>query len=175
MVSVARGVEPERGGRNVVGPSGVVQPAMQDTSQTREFERLPRMNRKVVRLLIGLVIGIAVLAVVGVVAYNYGASGHNSPVTFFGPMRGYGRGMGWDGWGFGLWGLIPLLLFGLLVFVLFSWLLSGPSRPASMPPTPPQGPTGDGLDGLRQLSEMHSRGELTDEEFTAAKRRLLGL
>jgi len=141
----------------------------------REFERLQRMNRKVARVLIAIVAGIAVLAVIGVVAYNFGASGHNGPVTFFGPMRGYGRPMGWFDGGFGLWGLIPLLVFGFLLVVLFGWLFSGPSRPAAMPPTPPQSQTGEGLDGLRQLSEMRGRGELTDEEFTAAKRRLLGL
>lgn len=132
------------------------------------------MNRKVARILLGLVVVIIVVGVIGVVAYNYGASSNNGPATFFGPMRGYGR-MGWSGWGYGLWGLIPLLLFGCLAFVLFSWLFAGSSRPASMPPTPPQNPTGEGLDGLRQLSEMHGRGELTDEEFTAAKRKLLGL
>jgi len=33
----------------------------------------------------------------------------------------------------------------------------------------------DGIDRLRDLAAMHEKGQLTDEEFTAAKRRLLGL
>lgn len=129
------------------------------------------MNRKVARLLIALVIGIAVVAVVGVLAYNYGASNQSGP--FIGPMRGYRMPMAGYGWGFGFGGLLWLLLIGILVFLLISWAISGPVRPAS-PPVPPS-QTGEGLDGLRQLSDMHSRGELTDEEFAAAKRKLLGL
>jgi hypothetical protein len=31
------------------------------------------------------------------------------------------------------------------------------------------------VDRLRELSELHDRGSLTDEEFAAAKRKLLGL
>jgi len=41
-------------------------------------------------------------------------------------------------------------------------------------PTAPTNPA-TGVDRLRELAELHDRGALTDEEFTAAKRQLLGL
>lgn len=45
-----------------------------------------------------------------------------------------------------------------------------------MPPVPLVPPAvTDGIDRLRDLAAMHEKGQLTDEEFTAAKRRLLGL
>jgi hypothetical protein len=48
-----------------------------------------------------------------------------------------------------------------------------------VPPVPPVPPAvtavTDGIDRLRDLAAMHEKGQLTDEEFTAAKRRLLGL
>jgi hypothetical protein len=31
------------------------------------------------------------------------------------------------------------------------------------------------MEQLRELSDLHSNGQLTDEEFTAAKRKILGL
>jgi hypothetical protein len=36
-------------------------------------------------------------------------------------------------------------------------------------------PAAGDLDRLHQLSELHDQGKLTDDEFTAAKRKLLGL
>jgi hypothetical protein len=48
-----------------------------------------------------------------------------------------------------------------------------PPAPAYAPPTPPaaSGTTAD----LDQLVQFHNQGVLSDEEFTAAKRKLLGL
>jgi uncharacterized membrane protein len=137
------------------------------------------MSSKVVRRLLGLVIGVVALAIVGVVAYNLGINaGHGGAQPMFGPMRGYGRMGGFDA-GLGLWGLFPLLLLGLLIVGLIAFLATPGGRPApsSTQPTasPSSGPAASGVDGLQQLTEMHTRGELTDEEFTAAKRRLLGL
>jgi hypothetical protein len=47
--------------------------------------------------------------------------------------------------------------------------LSSPAKPQE--PGLPVSP----VDGLVQLAELHARGALTDEEFAAAKARLLGL
>ena len=48
-----------------------------------------------------------------------------------------------------------------------------PPAPAYAPPTPPaaSGTTAD----LDQLVQFHNQGVLSDEEFTAAKKKLLGL
>lgn len=48
-----------------------------------------------------------------------------------------------------------------------------PPAPAYAPPTPPA-PSGATAD-LDQLVQFHSSGVLTDEEFTAAKAKLLGI
>jgi uncharacterized membrane protein len=140
------------------------------------------MSRKVVWRLLGLLVGVLALAIIGVVAYKLGANAsHGGAQTAFGPMRGFGRMVGFDG-GFGLWGLIPLLLLGLLVVGLVAVLATpiGRPTPPSTPPMPgpgvaSSGVASSGVDGLQQLTEMHTRGDLTDEEFSAAKRRLLGL
>jgi uncharacterized membrane protein len=131
------------------------------------------MNRKVVWRLIGLVVVIAAVAAVGVVAYNYGINaGHNGTTQpLFGPLRGTGRMVGF-GLGYGLLGLFPVVVFGLLLVGLFAVLFAQPAHPA---PSSQQNVPGTGVDGLRELSEMRGRGELTDEEFTIAKKRLLGL
>ena len=45
------------------------------------------------------------------------------------------------------------------------------------PPPPQQAPPAQGssmLDQLNQLNELHQQGALSDEEFTAAKAKLLG-
>jgi uncharacterized membrane protein len=129
------------------------------------------MNRKLAWRLLGLAIGIAALAIVGVVAYNYGVSaGHGGTQAVFGPMRGYGRVGGFAS-GYGLLGLVPALIFGLLLVGLFAVLFSGFGRST---PASAQGVPEAGVDRLRELSEMHGRGELTDTEFTAAKQKLLG-
>jgi Short C-terminal domain len=48
-----------------------------------------------------------------------------------------------------------------------------PPPPAYAPPTPPA-PSGATAD-LDQLVQFHNSGVLTDEEFTAAKAKLLGI
>ncbi|MGA3056974.1 MAG: SHOCT domain-containing protein [Candidatus Limnocylindrales bacterium] len=134
------------------------------------------MKRNGLMALLGIVAGLAVLAAVGIVAYNFGLNtGDNGGHTVFGPMmRGYhdgnfgmGAGTGW--W---WWAIIPVLLLGFVVIWLFAAILAGPRR--DTPATAP-GPSGDSVERLRELTEMHDRGALTDDEFAAAKRKLLGL
>jgi hypothetical protein len=49
-----------------------------------------------------------------------------------------------------------------------------PPEPAPQAPAPPAPAGSPMLDQLNQLSALHERGVLTDEEFTAAKAKLLG-
>ena len=50
-----------------------------------------------------------------------------------------------------------------------------PQQPAAAPPPPPPAAAAPSmLDQLNQLSTLHGEGALTDEEFTAAKAKLLG-
>ena len=42
------------------------------------------------------------------------------------------------------------------------------------PPPPPPAGGGDLVAQLKQLGELHTQGAITDEEFTAAKAKLLG-
>ena len=51
-----------------------------------------------------------------------------------------------------------------------------PQQQYQQPPPPPQAaPAGPSmLDQLNQLTELHTQGALTDEEFAAAKAKLLG-
>jgi uncharacterized membrane protein len=131
------------------------------------------MKSTVARRLVVIVIVLAALAGVAAVAYHIGATNGNGPVFRGGPFRGGMMGWGY-GSGFGLFWLIGLVIAGVLVFWLLAALLSPDSRTrggsaGAVTPAP-----GD-LDRLAQLSEMHTRGELTDDEFTAAKRKLLGL
>jgi hypothetical protein len=51
------------------------------------------------------------------------------------------------------------------------------AQPQAAPPPPPPPPPAAApsmLDQLNQLSTLHTQGALTDEEFTAAKAKLLG-
>jgi uncharacterized membrane protein len=79
------------------------------------------------------------------------------------------------GAGFGLFGLLGFILVGLLVFWLIAAIVSPDGRSRGPVGTAPGAPAAGDFDRLRELSEMHTRGELTDEEFTAAKRKILGL
>jgi uncharacterized membrane protein len=128
------------------------------------------MKRTVLRRLTGLVILLAAIAIIGVVAYNFGLT-HAPGST---PLRGMPFHRDYGGWGyglgFGLFGILGFVLIGLLVF----WLLAAFLAPNSGGSRPAGSNTGD-LDRLRELAEMHARNELTDEEFTAAKRKLLDL
>jgi hypothetical protein len=52
-----------------------------------------------------------------------------------------------------------------------------PPQPAYAPPPAEQGaPSGGGdlVSQLKQLGELHTQGAITDEEFSAAKAKLLG-
>ncbi|HXR27163.1 MAG TPA: SHOCT domain-containing protein [Candidatus Baltobacteraceae bacterium] len=52
---------------------------------------------------------------------------------------------------------------------------SPPTTPASSPPSlMPDGGTPDPVDRLSELARLHGDGSLTDEEFTQAKREVLG-
>jgi uncharacterized membrane protein len=120
-------------------------------------------NRLLVILVIVLVAGVAV-----VVAYNVGV-GHTAGATFIGPFARGGRGFMMAG-GFGWFGLLgPLVLIGLFVGLLVLVLRSA----ASSAQRPQPGP--DPVDKLKELADLHAAGSLSDEEFAAAKRRLLGL
>ena len=131
------------------------------------------MKRKGALAVLGIAVAGVALAAVGLIAYNMGVTnGGDGGHMVFGPMmrghRGVEFGMGVGGW----WGIIPALLVGLVVVLVVAALLAGAGRGTSSPaPTP----SADPPSGLRELVEMHDRGALTEEEFTAAKRKLLGL
>jgi uncharacterized membrane protein len=132
------------------------------------------MKRKGLMALLGIVAGLAILAAVGIVAYNFGVNtGDNGGHAVFGPMmRGYGGGYYGMSTGWWWWGIVPALLFGFVIALVVWALLGGTGRSAT---TQAPGPSGESPAGLRELVEMHDRGALTDDEFTAAKRKLLGL
>lgn len=46
--------------------------------------------------------------------------------------------------------------------------------PAPPPPAPTVGPA-DPMDEIERLADLHGSGQLTDEEFSAAKAQVLGL
>lgn len=48
-------------------------------------------------------------------------------------------------------------------------------RDSATTPAAPAGPTGPGVEDLGRLAELHAAGVLTDEEFSAAKAKALGL
>ncbi len=128
------------------------------------------MRSTAIRRLAVLVVVLAALGAVAVAAYNFGVGRGPASTSIRGmTFRGPGLGLGYR-LGYGVFGLLGFVLIGLLLFWLLAALLS-PDR-GSNRPAPPAG--GD-VDRLRELSEMRSRGELTDEEFTAAKRKFLGL
>jgi len=47
--------------------------------------------------------------------------------------------------------------------------------PAPPPPAPNQGVSPEAIDQLKQLADLKSQGILTDEEFDAQKKKILGL
>lgn len=129
------------------------------------------MNRTALRRLGALVVALAVVALVGLVAYQAGTGNMpgSQPLMRGTPFRGFGEGMGYAP-GIGLLGLLGFVVVGLLVFWLLITLVT-PYRGASGSAAPT---TGD-LERLRELADLHTAGKLTDEEFTAAKRKVLGL
>jgi hypothetical protein len=127
------------------------------------------MNGNGVRRLALVLIGIAALAIVGFVAYHAGTTTNDGSIRMpFGPMH-VNRGYGWPG--FGLFGLVAFIAIGLLAVWVVAALFSGAGG-GIRPSVPPAG--GD-VERLRELAEMHDRGALTDDEFAAAKRKLLGM
>ena len=118
------------------------------------------------RRLAWIVLFVLLLVVVGAVGYRLGVA-HGGGVN-----AAALRGFGFRSPGIGLLGLLgPLVLVGLAVtFVVL--LVREPARPPT-PPEPRDG--GDGVNRLRELATMHAQGQLTDEEFAAATRKLLGL
>ncbi len=118
------------------------------------------------RRLAWIALVVLLLVVAGAVGYRLGIAhgGIGNAVAV--------RGFGFRYPGIGLLGLLgPILVVGLAV-TLVVLLIREPARPFT-PPDAPEG--GDGVDRLRALATMHAQGQLTDEEFAAAKRRLLGL
>jgi Short C-terminal domain len=122
---------------------------------------------------------IILIVVVGVVGFWLGTAVADRGQFAVMPMRGFGvRGQGFAIGGL-LWGL---LLVGLGV-AFVALLVRASEHRAPAPPTVTPGPNEpaappavtDGIDRLRDLAAMHEKGQLTDEEFTAAKRRLLGV
>ena len=131
------------------------------------------MKRNGALVVLGIAVAGAALVAVALIAYNLGVTnGGDGGHIAFGPMmrgdRGMEFGMGVGGW----WGIIPALLVGLVIVLVVAVLLTGAGRSASS--LAPQ-PSSDPPSGLRELVEMHDRGALTEEEFAAAKRKLLGL
>ena len=129
------------------------------------------MNRTILRRMGALVVALAVVAVVGVVAYQVGTGNlaGSHPMMRVSTFRGFGEGMGYAP-GVGLLGLLGFVGVGVLVV----WLLLALVTPKRDEPVPVAPTTGD-LERLRELSDLHTAGKLTDEEFTVAKRKVLGL
>ena len=129
------------------------------------------MNSSRARRAAWLILGIVVLVVVGAGAYALGVNNHSNGAGLPHMMRGYGGWLGMGGYGgfdgFGIFGLFWILLLVLLFVFLLSALFAPSAGSRSSDPA--------GLDRLKELSEMHDKGALTDEEFSAAKRKLLGL
>ena len=129
------------------------------------------MNRTILRRMGALLVALAVVAVVGVVAYQVGTGNlaGSHPMMRVSTFRGFGEGMGYAP-GVGLLGLLGFVGVGVLAVWLLLALVT-PNRGAPVPVAPT---TGD-LERLRELSDLHTAGKLTDEEFTVAKRKVLGL
>jgi uncharacterized membrane protein len=129
------------------------------------------MKKNLVRLVAVVAIALVVVGVVGVAAYHFGVtSTSGAPMMRGMPVRGFVGVRGYDWPGVGLLGLLGLVLVGVLVFWLLAALLS-PNRGGSSS----TGPAAGDVERLRELSDMHAQGHLTDDEFAAAKRKILGL
>jgi len=145
------------------------------------------------------------LGVVAAAAYGLGANAnHAGPFMVRRGFGTFGFGGGaW--WGFlpGLLVVLGVVFLLLVLLTASASHPAQPVRPPWTPPMPPTPPTptdptdptapmtpttpavpsgatggaSDSLDvaRLRELSELHDNRKLTDEEFAAAKRKLLGL
>ncbi len=116
------------------------------------------------RRVAGIVLVVLLLVVAGAVGFWLGAAAHGRPVGAM-PMRGFGFRYP----GFTLLRVLGPLVLVVLAVAFVVLLLREPGRP----PTPPAPP--DAVDRLREIAAMYEQGQLTDEEFVAAKHRLLGL
>jgi hypothetical protein len=117
-----------------------------------------------------IAVGVLLVLVVGALGFGLGVAAAHRGIVDGMPMRGFGVRYQ----GLGLLGLIGLLVFVGLVLTFVVLLFREPGRPT--PPPPPPAPHDDGgVDLLREIVTMHERGQLTDEEFAAAKRKLLGI
>ena len=130
------------------------------------------MKRTVLLRLVALLVAVAVVVAVAAIAYHVGTTNaSNAPLMRGMPYRGqFGQMGGYYGVGFGLFGLVGFVLIGLLFLWLLAALLA-PDRGGHRTTAPAPGD----LDRLSQISELHDRGKLPDDEFAAAKRKLLGL
>jgi hypothetical protein len=153
-----------------------------------------RMRRVIALRLLALVALVVVaMGVAGFAAYHFGVtSGPNTPMMRGIPFRGNEAGMmersDWSV--LGLIGFLALAVGGVLFIWLLAALLSpdrdkfGSGAPlvgqaasaAALPlDASPTAPAAGDVERLRELSDLHAAGRLTDEEFTAAKRKLLGI
>jgi hypothetical protein len=147
------------------------------------------MRRVVVLRILALVAVVVVaMGVAGIAAYHFGVTnGPNTPMMRGFGFRGHEAGTMWNSdWpGLGLLGMGALVVGGILFVLLLAAVLSpdhgkfGSGAPGAAPIAPPitplAGPAAGDVERLRELSDLHAAGRLTDEEFAAAKRKLLGM
>ena len=128
------------------------------------------MKRTALIRLAAFLIAVAAIVIVAVVAYQVGVN-HSSSAPLMRGMPFRGRAVGWVADpGLGLFWVIGLVAIGLLfVWLLAALLSSGRGGAVSTAPAAAD------VEKLHELAAMHDAGKLTDEEFTAAKRSLLGL
>ena len=129
---------------------------------------------------------VAIGALAFLAAFMFGRGGAYDDM----PMRGWG--FRYSGLGLLAW-LFMAIVLGLGIGVAYSYLrrpgpAAPPPPPTALPPTPSAptppatlvapaapAPTTDTVAALRDLATLHGEGHLTDDEFAAAKRRILGL
>lgn len=148
-------------------------------------ERSEQMRRVVVLRILALVaIVVVAMGVAGIAAYHFGVTnGPNTPMMGGFGFRGHEAGTMWNSdWpGLGLLGMGALVVGGILFVLLLAAVLSpdrgrsGSGAPGAGPASSSAGPAAGDVERLRELSDLHAAGRLTDEEFTAAKRKLLGM
>jgi hypothetical protein len=134
-----------------------------------------------------IALAVLLLLVIGGAAFVVGLATGRGGVGNEMPMRGFGFGFRYPVLGLLAW-LVPAILIGIGIGLVYALVRRPPpsappppppaSPPAPLSPTTPAAPVtpdGGGVEALRELATMHTQGHLTDEEFAAAKRKLLGL